>query len=623
MLGSARSASSFVTTPIFYINGQPHIGHLYSALLADASARARRQQGSGTVLSTGTDEHGLKVYEAANLAGKSLDEYCSDASSLFKACFEAFDIDFDAYVRTTDSDHAETVQWLWKRLQDRGYLYEGEYRGWYCCSDEAFLTDRQVGPASAEPSDTAKGVEMVSLESGHTVEQLSEPNWMFRLSAFREPLREWLASSPDAIQPPSRRAEVMAMLEDDASFTDLSVSRPFTRVPWGIPAPPPPSTPDTKHTIYVWLDALANYLTVAGGPPAVEAASPAADEAATEEERMAAVMAQARGESPGIRWDGPPAAPCRPVQEAGGGGVGVRGASWPPSVHVVGKDIMRFHCIYWPAFLLAAGLALPQQVLIHGHFVVEGRKMSKSLGNVLDPVRLLEPTGDAGEWVPPVDSVRWALLARGCLGGDGDFSREQLESLWASHIADGVGNLAARATGRALLPVPAIPDPLHGWSEEEDGKCLTRVAALCEEAVSKFAALQMSHATCCIVDAAACLNAYFTTAAPWKMAPGKPGANAGRLAAVLFTTLEGLRLLGVAMQPAIPASAAALLDALAVPAAHRASVELWMPHMGETGPDWLQNRAGTILQLGAGDEVRDRPPLVLFSKPAPGGKQRA
>jgi methionyl-tRNA synthetase len=287
---------------------------------------------------------------------------------------------------------------------------------------------------------------------------------------------------------------------------------------------------------------------------------------------------------------------------------------------VVGKDIMRFHCIYWPAFLLAAGLALPEQILIHGHFMVEGRKMSKSLGNVLDPKKLLrEPDPDAkgAAWLPPVDSVRWALLARGCLGGDGDFSREQLESLWSSHIADGVGNLAARATGKALLPEPSIPDPRPGWHADTDGACLSRVAGLGSEALQHFEGLRMSHATSSINEASTHLNAYFTAREPWKLAPGKPGADADRLAAVLFTTLEGLRILGVAMQPAIPHSAAALLDALAVPTARRASCAVWLPCHSSPSPDaWLFDRVGTTLQLNSAHaRGNHRKPLVLFSKP--------
>lgn len=646
-----RSAfGSLVSTPIFYVNGTAHVGHLYSALLADSSARSRRMAGEAVVAATGTDEHGLKVHEAAVGAGLPELDFCTSVSKSFRDCFDEFGVGYDAFIRTTDPSHAATVDWLWSRLAARGYIYEGEHSGWYCKSDEAFLTDRQVGPGPAGGH--------VSLESGHSVEWLSEPNWLFRLSALRGPILEWLQRCPDVVQPASRRQEVLALLQAEAEAEggggDLSVSRPRRRVPWGIAAPDrvggPAGGGAEPQTVYVWLDALSNYLTVAGGAPAVEAAEAAASRADgdTGDEGYRAVIgadghvsagpavwALARGQQRGLSWDASPSQ----LAPLGSDPSGPRAPplasgpwptfAWPPAAHIVGKDIVRFHCVYWPAFLLAAGLALPKSVVVHGHFTAGQRKMSKSLGNVVCPQALVSgpPTvfADGAEWQPPVSAVRWYLAARGGLGSDGDFDTEDLRARWDKDVVGGVGNLFARLTGHALLPAGQLPDPAPGGLAAEDVALLGRVHAELSSVPAAFDACRTGAAATAISAAATHLNAFVSAQEPWLLVPGKPTQDSQRLAAVLWTALEGLRLVGTAMQPAVPEAAGKLLDALAVPADRRSWADmtpLLARPSGDESCAW--RRPGLELHLAeASAASRKRPGTLLFdrSPAAPKGRR--
>ena len=358
------ATKTLITTPIFYVNAVPHIGHLYSTVLADALSRWCRIKGSSTWLTTGTDEHGLKVQQAAVAAEQTPLAFCSKISSRFQSLFDSGHIQYDDYLRTTEPRHMKTVQSLWTTLADRDWIYLGLHEAWYCRSDEAFLTESQV-------ETNPMGVK-VSKESGHPVERLVEENYKFRLSAFQTRLEAWLDANPEVIVPATRHAEVKQMVQD--GLNDLSISRLHHKIPWGIPVPTDPS-----HTIYVWLDALANYRTTCSHPSNVG-------------------------------------------QEV-----------WPPDYQIIGKDILKFHAIYWPAFLMAANLPLPQRIVAHGHWTVDGVKMSKSLGNVVDPVEALNKYR--------VDPVRYFLLREGQLGYDSNFSFALLEERCNAELSDTLGNL--------------------------------------------------------------------------------------------------------------------------------------------------------------------------------------
>lgn len=380
-----------ITTPIFYVNASPHIGHVHSAVLADALARWFKVKERAVVFSTGTDEHGLKVQEAAERSGTTdYKRFCDDVSSRFDAVFRQCNVDYSRFIRTSDGDHHEAVAALWRKIEQNGHIYLGEHEAWYCKSDESFLTETQVEDKTDAQGHTFK----VSKESGHPVEKVREENYKFRLSAFEDQLLAWLDSDPDAVVPRSRYNEVRAAIT--SGLRDVSVSRLSEKIQWAIPVPD-----DDSHCVYVWLDALTNYLTVSGYPGDVS-------------------------------------------------------ATWPADYHIVGKDILKFHAIYWPAFLLAAGLPLPKRIVAHAHWTVDNVKMSKSLGNVVDPHEMLHKYG--------ADSVRYFLLREGVLNDDGDFNASLLEDRVNSELADTLGNLVSRSTAKSFLRngvVPSQPTELN------------------------------------------------------------------------------------------------------------------------------------------------------------------
>nr|XP_006633102.1 PREDICTED: methionine--tRNA ligase, mitochondrial [Lepisosteus oculatus] len=373
----------YITTPIFYVNAAPHIGHLYSAVIADCLHRYKLMRGCRSRFSTGTDEHGLKIQQAALAAGKDPQTFCNEVSEKFKTLFQRCDIAYTDYIRTTDPRHRSAVEHFWKVLRDKGFIYKGSYEGWYSTQDESFLTPSQVGDSVDSMGRPIK----VSLESGHKVDWVKEENYLFRLSAFRAPLRAWLAESPQAVRPERFHAAALRWLQEE--LPDLSVSRQRDRLQWGIPVPGDPS-----QTIYVWLDALVNYLTVAGYPHSC------------------------------AEW-------------------------WAAAHHVVGKDILKFHAIYWPAFLLAAGLPLPQALYVHSHWTAGGQKMSKSLGNVVDP---LERCQDF-----TADGMRYFLLRQGVPDSDCDYYDDKVVKLLNAELADSLGGLLSRCTAPALNPRQVYP----------------------------------------------------------------------------------------------------------------------------------------------------------------------
>ncbi|GBG25313.1 Methionine--tRNA ligase, mitochondrial [Hondaea fermentalgiana] len=506
-----------VTTPIFYVNGSPHIGHAYSGLLADALARWLRLEGHEVLFTTGTDEHGAKVERAGiDKGAASTKDYCDGISQEFRELFEALGTSHDDFIRTTEPRHGANVAALWERLQSAGFINLGEHQGWYCQSDEAFLTDKQV-------ADQGDG-KMVSLESGHAVEWVSESNYVFPLSQFHERLLEWLSANEKvAVQPSTRWNEVDAFLRQEKAdgkpeLDDLSVSRPRDRVRWAWPVPT-----DDQHSVYVWLDALANYLTASGV-------------------KIPADPDQA------VSW---------------------RDAGVDRVIHVIGKDILRFHTVYWPAFLMAAGIETPDVVFAHGHWTVERTKMSKSLGNVVNPMDLVAAYG--------VDAVRYSLLRNGSIGADLDFSNEMLESRRRDELINTYGNLLARCTGKSLAPDDAWPGPAANTRPQDSDLASNHLSGLADVVGSHFARLEFARGAGEIMDVLYEANRVVTAEEPWvlrkklRQDPDAPEADdlRAQLDTTMYWVLETLRVTSILLQPIVPEAAGRALDALGIPAAQR------------------------------------------------------
>ncbi|NXH23012.1 SYMM protein, partial [Bucco capensis] len=494
-----------LSTPIFYANGPPHIGHLYSALLADALHRYRGLRGVGPGrLSTGTDEHGLKIQQAAAAAGTSTSELCEQISGLFHQTFTQAAVSFTHFTRTSEPRHQQAVQHFWGALQDAGALYKGSYEGWYCTSEECFLPESQL----AERRDTQGHPCKVSMETGHQVHWTKEENYMFRLSAFREPLRSWLRDNPQAICPEPFQQRVLRWLDED--LPDLSVSRERSRLQWGIPVPNDPT-----QTIYVWVDALVNYLSVVGYP-------------------------ETHGE-----W-------------------------WPAAHHVVGKDILKFHAIYWPALLLAAGLAPPERLLVHSHWTVRGQKMSKSLGNVIEPSACIRRY--------TLDGFRYFLLRQGVPERDCDYYEEKVVKVVNAELADALGGLLNRSTAPSINPsntyprfseacFPKLSDysgtKAVGRACAEDYQLVASVASLPQQVAAYFEGFQIYKALECIALCVRQTNGFFQRHRPWKLSREDPMEQLW-LDTIIHVTLECLRVFGTLLQPMVPGTADRLLSRLAV-----------------------------------------------------------
>src|SRR5271163_4325730 len=356
--------SFYITTPIYYVNARPHIGHAYTTIVADAIARRKRAQGFETWLLTGTDEHGQKIERSARQAGQTPQEFATAVSSQFRGLWDRMGLSYDDYIRTTEERHRRGVQKLFLVLQERGFIYKGSYSGQYCVSDELYV---DAPPGSPCP------------DCGRITETVSEENYFFKLSAFERKLLELYEQHPEFIRPEARRDEVLSFVL--SGLKDLSVSR--TSFDWGIPVPG-----DEKHVIYVWMDALANYATAVGYGSEIK----------EDQEKFAKF--------------------------------------WPANVHLVGKEIIRFHCVYWPAFLLAAGLPLPKSVIANGWLLFDKMKMSKSIGNIVRAETVLEVLG--------ADALRYFLLREISFGHDGNFTFEALVQRYNADLANGYGNLVSR-----------------------------------------------------------------------------------------------------------------------------------------------------------------------------------
>jgi methionyl-tRNA synthetase len=469
----------YVTTPIYYVNGAPHIGHAYTSIAADVMARFKRLDGFDVFFLTGTDEHGQKVEQSAAEAGLDPQAFTDRVSADFRDMADKMSVSYDDFIRTTEERHKVSCAELWRRIDAAGQIYLGHYEGWYAVRDEAFYDESEL---AALPDGTRVA------PSGAPVAWVREPSYFFKLSAWQEPLLKLYEEQPDFILPPGRRNEVISFVR--GGLRDLSISRTSFR--WGISIPGAP-----EHVMYVWLDALNNYVTACGFP----------DEQAP-------------------RW-----------------------GYWPADAHLVGKDIIRFHAVYWPAFLMAAGLPVPHRISSNGWWTVEGEKMSKSLGNVIEPRKLAETYG--------LDQVRYFLMREKPFGADGTISHQALVTRINVELANDLGNLAQRT----LTLIARNLDgrlPGRGAVTEDDATLLSAVTAL-PEALRERIDRQVFHEALeevwKVIRAA---NGYIDRQAPWALRRTDPE----RMASVLRVLVDTLRTVATVLQPFMPGSMEHMLDQL-------------------------------------------------------------
>jgi methionyl-tRNA synthetase len=468
----------YLTTPIYYINAAPHLGHAYTSVASDAMVRFMRLDGRDTHFLTGTDEHGQKVAAAARAAGLEPAAYADGISQEFREMARLMNVGNDDFIRTTEPRHVLGVQALWRELQRRGEIYLGTFAGWYSVRDEAFYEESELVDGKAP--------------TGAEVDWVEEENYFFRLSAWQDRLLAHYEANPDFIGPRARRNEVISFVK--GGLRDLSISRTSFR--WGIPVPG-----DEKHVMYVWLDALANYITAVGYP-----------------------------ETEGNAY----------------------ARYWPADLHMVGKDIIRFHCVYWPAFLMAAGLAPPKRVFAHGWWTVEGQKMSKSLGNFIPPRQLVEQYG--------VDPVRYFMLRELPFGSDGDFSHRAMVNRLNGDLANDFGNLAQRVLSMINRNCDArVPEPAALTAADE--ALLAAARSLLARLRADFAEQAFHRALEALWQVVGDANRYVDEQAPWALRKTDPA----RMGTVLYVLAEVIRHLAILVQPVVPQAAAKLLDQLAVP----------------------------------------------------------
>ena len=472
----------YVTTPIYYVNDRPHIGHAYTTLAADVMARFKRLDGYEVYFLTGTDEHGQKIQRSAEGKGITPQQFTDEVSAVFRDLADDFNFSNNDFIRTTEDRHKRACAELWRRLEAAGHIYLDKYAGWYAVSDEAFYDEAELkeGPDGSKIAPTGKPVEWVEEES-----------YFFRLSAFEDRLLELYESQPDFILPKGRRNEVISFVK--GGLQDLSISR--TTFDWGVPVPG-----NERHVMYVWLDALTNYLTATG-------------------------------------W--PDAAP-----------------RWPADMHLVGKDILRFHAIYWPAFLMGADLPLPGRVFAHGWWTNEGEKISKSLGNVIDPYELKETFG--------LDQTRYFLLREVPFGNDGDFRREAMVTRMNSDLANNLGNLAQRSLSMIAKNLDGQV-PAATLMAEDEALIAAAGTPLLDEVRGLLDVQAFNRALEAVWTVISEANVYIDAQAPWTLKKTDPE----RMASVLYTVIEAVRRVTLILQPVMPESTAKLLDLVGQPAGKR------------------------------------------------------
>ncbi len=460
----------YITTPIYYVNARPHIGHAYTTIACDTIARRHRMLGDDTWFLTGTDEHGQKIERAAQAAGKTPQQFTDEISAQFRALWDRMGLTYDDFIRTTSPRHQHGVQALWRKIRDNGYIYKGTYTGQYCVSDELYV--------DAEPGAPCP-------DCGRITETVHEENYYFKLSAFQDQLIRLYTEQPDFIRPETRRNEVLSFVR--SGLRDLSISR--STFSWGIPVPD-----DPKHVVYVWLDALANYITALG-----------------------------YGSRDTAKYD----------------------KYWPADVHMIGKEIVRFHCVYWPAFLLAAGLPLPRGITAHGWLLFEESKMSKSRGNIARAETIVDVLG--------TDALRYFLLREVVFGQDGSFSFDALVQRYNSDLANGLGNLASRTLtmiGRYFKG--EVPYPSHAAHSAADDVIANAAKKVIADYGQLFDQYQFSRALEMAWGLVAAVDKYIVENEPWSLGEKQDENSRARLATVLYTSAEALRIVTALAHPVIP-----------------------------------------------------------------------
>ncbi|EGX50264.1 hypothetical protein AOL_s00076g229 [Orbilia oligospora ATCC 24927] len=490
----------YITTPIYYVNAAPHIGHLYTSVLADVVKRWQELKGNEARLLTGTDEYGLKIQQAATIAGVNPKTFCDTGAGTFKKLADTANISYDRFIRTTDPDHQTAVEQVWRVLREAGYISLKKHSGWYSISDEAFYPETGIEKTIHPP--TGQEI-LVSKETGKTVEWMSEENYHFNLSSMGPKLLEFYDKNPNWLLPSQRydmlKAEVSRGLED------LSISRPRERLEWGIPVPGDPS-----QTIYVWLDALINYLTFTGYP-------------------------------------------YTPADQT----------VWPANLQIIGKDIIRFHCIYWPAFLLAIGAELPKQILSHAHWTMSKKKMSKSDGNVVDPFHAIKRWG--------VDTMRFYLCIDGGISKDGDYSNQEIEDKYKKYLGSQIGSLLTRVCSAKYSVSDAVKCEQEGRKVELNEKMSQLYNRLRYETLDglrsrvdgRMEVMDFSNAIREILDVVSETHKYIHATQLWD------AEQAAIRSYMLYPAAEALRISGILLQPFMPGKMEKLLTLLNVDAKNR------------------------------------------------------
>src|SRR5579862_3566969 len=477
------SANKFyITTPIYYVNAGPHIGSTYTTVVCDTIARRQRMMGVDTFFLTGTDEHGQKIERSAAAAGCTPQEFADRVAGEFRTLWQRMRITNDDFIRTTEPRHIRGVQAMFTRLQERGYIYKGSYTGQYCVSDELYVD-------AAKPGDPCP-------QCGRITETVHEENYFFKLSAFQDKLLQLYADNPDFIRPETRRNEVISFVR--SGLRDLSISR--STFSWGIPVPD-----DPRHVIYVWMDALSNYITALG-----------------------------YGSDDTKLYD----------------------EFWPADVHMIGKEIVRFHCVYWPAFLMAAGLPLPKGIVAHGWLLFEESKMSKSRGNIVRSETILDVLGQ--------DALRYFLLREIVFGQDGSFSFDALVQRYNAELANGLGNLASRTLTMITRYFHGeVPYPSAAAARQASDDAIVRAAAkTITDSSALFDQYQFSRALETVWGLVAAVDKYIVENEPWALGEKQDEQSRARLATVLYTSAEALRIVTALAHAVMPEATARIWSQL-------------------------------------------------------------